>query len=184
MHIEPGDIFLTKSSTWLGKAIRFFSRSVGESRTQVNHTGIFVSSGEINEVEIIEALQKTRRIKFKDAYFNSPIEVCIYRFNGLGTYDKEVLVSCASKYVGDTYGYLKIIAHFLDWCLGGAYIVRRLFFLNNYPICSWLVAQCYAMIGITFGVRPGAAEPDDIWDYIQANRAMFTEVSPLTYFKD
>jgi hypothetical protein len=33
--LEPGDIFLSRGSGFLSKAIRYFTRSIGEKRTKV-----------------------------------------------------------------------------------------------------------------------------------------------------
>ena len=46
--LEPCDIFLTKGDSFVSKAIRFFSRSFGEKRTEVNHVGIIVTPGSVH----------------------------------------------------------------------------------------------------------------------------------------
>ena len=43
--LKPGDIFLTRGPGLLSRLIRFFSRSIGESRTKVNHAGLVVKEG-------------------------------------------------------------------------------------------------------------------------------------------
>ena len=42
--------------------------------------------------------------------------------------------------------------------------------IDNDPICSWLVAKCYQVVGKRFGVDADAASPDDIWDYVSTNK--------------
>ena len=54
----------------------------------------------------------------------------------------------------------------LDWILQGAYVFRRLTSDQRYPICSWLVAHAFSKAGKNFGVAAGAAQPDDIWDFV------------------
>ncbi len=39
------DIFLTKGTSFISGAIRWFTRRIGESRTEVNHVGIIVEPG-------------------------------------------------------------------------------------------------------------------------------------------
>ena len=78
------------------------------------------------------------------------------------------------KQVDKKYGWLMIGAHFLDWLLLGSYVFRRLVPGNKYPICSWLVAHSFSEAGRYFGVNPGEASPDDIWDFI-------TETHPQLY---
>jgi hypothetical protein len=65
----------------------------------------------------------------------------------------------------------------------GAYIFRRLTQNGDYPICSWLVAHAFAKAGKTFGVQPGAANPDDIWDFIVDNPEKYGEIHPLVQLR-
>ena len=64
------------------------------------------------------------------------------------------------------YGYGKMFLYLLDWVLLGKYVFRRLGRMDNYPICSWLVAHRYQKAGKRFGRPAGAATPDDIWDLV------------------
>ena len=89
------------------------------------------------------------------------------------------VVAKAESYVGRRYGYLKILAHWADWLLQGAYVFRRLTKEDRYPICSWLVAHSFAAAGKHFGVEPGAATPDDIWDFVVAHPDVYREILPL-----
>ena len=66
-----------------------------------------------------------------------------------------------------------------DWALLGAYVFRRLGRMDRYPICSWLVAHSYKAAGLHFGVAPGAATPDDIWDFVTTRTDRFQEIRPL-----
>jgi len=56
--LESGDIFLTRGCGFISKAIRFFTRSIGEKRTKVNHVGLVVQRGEVKTVIVVEALCK------------------------------------------------------------------------------------------------------------------------------
>jgi len=81
--------------------------------------------------------------------------------------ERETIVRKAQTYVGRPYGVGQLIFHFLDWLLLGAYVFRRLG-SDKYPICSWVVAHAYAVVGKYFGQPPGAADPDHIWDFVVA----------------
>lgn len=164
--LQPGDIFLTRGDSFISKAIRFFSRSGGESRTVANHTGLVVYPGSIYNADIVEALTTVKRRRF--SVYSKAKTTDVWVFRPVSLTDKELLVISerARGYVGKKYGYLKIAAHFVDWCLGGRYVARRFVSMDNYPICSWVVAQAYSDAGYTFGVAAGAASPDDIWDYV------------------
>ena len=103
------------------------------------------------------------------------------RFGGIdiGGTKVHAIVAKANGYVGRQYGWTKIVTHLLDWGLKGAYVFRRLTHDDDYPICSWLVAHAYLAADMTFGVPAGAANPDDIWDYVVANTDEFTQVRDL-----
>lgn len=173
MYFEKGDIVLTKSQSWFGKAIRWFSKTIGESKTRVNHVGVMVSSE-----DIVESLDKTRKRKVT-AYYNRPTEIAVYRWKNLTDEEINTIAAKAESYVGAKYGWIKIIAHGLDRFLNGAYVFRRLTRSERYPICSWVVAHSYEAAGLSFGTDANAADPDDIWDFIQDNKGLFEEIHPL-----
>ncbi len=178
--LEPGDVFLTRGKGWLSKAIRFFSRSIGESRTKVNHVGLVVAQGDLEHCVVVEALSRVRRHTLWIQYGpTQDTEVAVYRPTNLTAEQLVTIVAEANEQVNKTYGYLKIAGHLLDWCLGGAYVFRRVFRNGKYPICSWLVAHAYARVGKTFGVDPGAANPDDIWDFVTSRPDKYRQVHPL-----
>lgn len=175
---EPGDIFLTKGDSFISRAIRFFSRRGGESRTEVNHTGLIVTAGS-SEAVIVEALTKVKRRTMLSYWAKDSTQVAVFRPLNVSDAQIDTIVERAESYVGNSYGYLKIVAHFLDWCLGGRYVFRRMAAMDNYPICSWVVAQSYADAGLNFGVPAGSADPDDIWDFCVANPDKYVAVHPL-----
>ncbi|MCK5213048.1 MAG: hypothetical protein KAQ74_03915, partial [Dehalococcoidia bacterium] len=70
-QLKPGDVFLTRSTGLLGKLIRVCTRSFGEKRSKVNHVGIVVEAGGIQEAVVVEALSKVRMHKLWKQYGNS-----------------------------------------------------------------------------------------------------------------
>ena len=180
INLLPGDIFLTYGAGFFSKLIRFFSRSIGESRTQVNHTGIVVSEGDLQNCQVVETLLRVRKHKLWKRYGRSKLtKVAVYRPINLTPEEISTIVAKALSQLGKRYGAHVIIGHFLDWLLLGAYVFRRIFKSRDYPICSWLVADSFAAAGKDFGVEPGAAQPDDIWDFIQVNPDKYEMVHPL-----
>lgn len=173
MMLQPGDIFLTRGNSFISRAIRFFSRSGGESRTKVNHTGLVLEEGGIDSAVLVEALTKVKtrrssvytRSKKTSVWFFRPIELPLEQ--------QDEIVLEAKKYIGRKYGYFKIVAHFLDWLIGGRYFFRRFAAMDRYPICSWVVAYSYQKAGLSFGVEPGQAQPDDIWDYVKQHPSKY-----------
>ena len=179
--LEPGDVFLTRGNAFISRAIRFFTRGVGEKRTRVNHVGLVVEAGDLKETIVVEALSVVRRHRLWHRY-GPPKEdlVAIHRATNLTPDEVKMIVATAEEQVGKKYGYLKIVLHFLDWLLLGAYVFRRLVPDNKYPICSWVVAYAFSKADKNFGVAPGVATPDDIWDFIENNPDRYQEVRPLT----
>ncbi len=178
--LEPGDIFLTRGLGLFSRLIRFFTRGIGERRTQVNHVGLVVEPGPPPEAIGIEALSRVRRHPLKRRYGRGKRqEIAVYRPLNLSEEEVALIVATAEKYVGRRYGYVKIVTHLLDWLLLGAYAFRRLARMDDYPICSWLVAHSFGKAEKTFGVPAGAASPDDIWDFVTAEEEKYRMIHPL-----
>ncbi len=177
----PGDVFLTRGKGFLSAAIRFFSRRIGEKRTIVNHTGLILEKGTLQECVAIEVSYKVWKRKLWEDYGPpATSSVAIYRPKNLTDGELDIIVSEAEQQVDKIYGALKILAHVLDWLFFGIYFFRRFFRNNKYPICSWLVAHAYSKAGKDFGVAPDAAQPDDIWDFIQDNPEKYELIHPLS----
>ena len=176
----PCDIVLIRGHGLSSLAIRFFTRSIGERRTQVNHVGIVVKAGApAGNAIVLEALHKVRRHSLKSSYGDGRSDVAIYRAKNLTEKETDCIVAAANRYVGCSYGYFKIVLHLLDWILQGPYLFRRLALMDRYPICSWLVAHSYKKAEKNFGVKPGAASPDDIWDFVTTQTQKYTCVRGL-----
>jgi hypothetical protein len=177
--LQPGDILFTRGHSFVSRAIRFFTRHAGESRTKVNHVGLVVEGGTLQTAVVVEALREVQRHRIVEQYGGEEHEVSLYRSVRLTPGDMKRVVAKAESYVGRRYGYGKIALHALDWALQGAYVFRRLGRMDDYPICSWLVAQAYGEVGLHFGCAAGAASPDDIWDYVTTYPAEFARVQEL-----
>jgi hypothetical protein len=184
VYLMPGDIFLTKRKNLAGWAIRFFTRGFGESRTKVNHVGLVVEKGMMREAIVVEALLRIKRVKRHRLYeeYGPPCRdaVAVYRPINLSSAEISTIVAEAQAQVGKKYGTLKLCAHLLDWMCLGAYFFRRLVPGGEYPICSWLVADAYSAVGKHFDCDPGAATPDDIWDFVAERQPnYFVRIHPL-----
>ena len=72
----------------------------------------------------------------------------------------------ARKYVGDTYGWWKLLFHLADRGLfKGKKVLSSLLFMDKRPICSYLAAKVNAAAGRFFnGISPEAATPDEMLD--------------------
>ncbi len=179
VQLQPGDVFMTRGRGLFSRLIRLGTRRIGEGRTRVNHVGLIVVGGTIDEAIAVEALSTVKRHGFA-RYRGKSTGVAVYRPNNLTDEELQTIVAAAEGYVGRGYGYLKIAGHFLDWVLQGAYVFRRLTNSDNYPICSWVVAHAFLKAGKDFGVEAGGASPDDIWDFIvEKHPERYDEIVPL-----
>lgn len=175
----PGDIFLTRGHGFVARAIRFFTGHVGEARTQVNHVGLVVMTGSAHTAVGVEALERVVRQRLWDEYGGTGDELAVYRPICLPRTELQKVVAVANGMVGRDYGCGKVVLHALDWALQGVYIFRRLGLMADYPICSWLVVHAFGTVGVHFGVQPGTATPDDIWDHVTASPREFRCVRRL-----
>ncbi len=157
----PADLVFFRGSGFLPKAIRIFTRAIGESRSEVNHVGIIAPDG-----DLIESLHTTIKRPF------NPFEAfAVYRLEGITDDQRLAIAQTAMSYIGRRYGYAKILAHLGDWILGDRFVFRRLCRMDRYPICSWVAAWSYfKVIGYEFGTPPEAASPDSMWDHIAIRR--------------
>lgn len=179
--LVAGDLFFTCGDSKVSKLIRWFTRSKGEAKTQVNHVGLVIGGGTLGEAVIIEAVRTVQIGRLMRRYGPPKTDrVAVYRCIGVSMIDLAEACLAAESYEGRKYGYLKIAAHALDRLIGGKYVFRRLAGMDNYPICSWLVAYSFEKIGISFGVPADAADPDDIWDWVASHPRKFRAVRPLT----
>ena len=184
--LQRGDVYLTRSKSLLGWLIRVCTRDIGERRSKVNHVGIVVKAGGMREAVVVEALSKVKRHKLWKQY-GPPKKgwVSVYRAKNVMPEEMEIIVAEAEEQVGKPYGHFKIVMHFLDWCFSGIYFFRWFARSKEYPICSWLVACAYGAAGYDFGVPNEAANPDDIWDFVNARTDYYERIvhlGPMTRF--
>lgn len=179
--LKKGDIVFTRGVSLLSWAIRFFSRGPGESRTKVNHVGIVVEGGPLEEANIVEALSRVKRPRLMDRYGpSSSSAVAVFRTMDLEPEQIDAVVRKAESYVNKRYGYGEILAHLLDWLLLGVNLFRRLTSDDAYPICSWVVAFAFDEVRPNyFGGSAGTASPDDLWDAVERRPQDFQRVRPL-----
>ena len=179
--LAPGDLFFTRGAGFVSVLIRFFTRRIGEARSEVSHVGLVVEGGPIEGAWVVEALSRVRRHRLWARYGRKRrTAVAVYRAKNLNAEQIRKIVEKAEAYEGREYGWPTIVAHFLDWLLQGAYFFRRIIGGDHYPICSWVVAHAYKEVGLHFGVEARAASPDDIWDFVVEKRPdLYDEIRPL-----
>jgi len=88
-----------------------------------------------------------------------------------------LVVAEALKHVGQRYGWWKLGTHAIDrFLFKGDEVTARLMFLDNRPICSYLVAQAFEAAGYptAFGrhIPARAQDPDDQHDHVTSAEAV------------
>jgi hypothetical protein len=199
LYVTSGDTFFTRSNTLLGRLIRFGETDKGEAKgsSWTNHTGVVVEDGWIGaepQAVVIEALWHTRKgplVLAKDQ------QVRVFR--PIPAYDAEELARFrreAETYVGDKYGWWKLLVQFADKSLfGGKKVLTTALYVKGRPICSFLaghvnhVAQSNIRVSnrvlnglrngeamYSFGTPPQAADPDEMMDFCLTHPALWEEV--------
>lgn len=178
--LKAGDVFLTRGKGLISWAIRKLTRGIGEKRTEVNHAGLIVQGGPVEEAIAVEALIRVKRHPLWSQYGPPSADlVAVYRPKNLTAAEIDKIARAAEKYVTEDYGVIRLAAHLADWFLLGAYAFRRIVPKGKYPICSWLVAESFSKAGKDFGVEAGEASPDDIWDFVTKQTDKYEMVYPL-----
>lgn len=181
MLLKPGDIVATRGKSWVSKAIRFFTRSIGESRTKVNHIGIITIGGAVTVAQITEALSTVQQHSLWGKY-GPPKgdDIAIFRYRPLSPEQAAGIQKGAQTELGKRYGYLKIAAHVADYLLFNVYLFRRLCRMKNYPICSWLAAWLFKKnVNYEFGMPYEEVSPDDMWDWMNGHPLEWEVIWPL-----
>jgi hypothetical protein len=179
--LKPGDIILTSGTGIISMLIRKFSTSRNEEPTLINHVGMVLSYGR-NPI-ILEALTRVRLHHLDKAYLDSDSKITIYRLKGLTDQECNALSDSVFHYANRPYGFFKLIPHLLDALCGNRYIFRRMLLIENYPICSWLVAFAYKkVLDFEFGIHYRAAQPDDIYDFVTTSDK-FECIFPLGLYR-
>ena len=163
----PCDVVLVRHrGAFLSSAIRMFEGWQDKTSDAIvaSHSGLITKAGLGFAATITEANTKVQEHPLVDQYGKDlKIDLCVFRPLNLAQVQRLQIVYTAKQFVGDTYGYAKLLAQVGDSCLGGGYFFRRLCRLDKYPICSYVVGKAFAAAGLDFGVTYHAVTPDDIW---------------------
>jgi hypothetical protein len=171
MRVEAGDIVCyVHPRNIISRLVSVFQTAPFEGATKCHHVGIIVDDGDTDGVpapRICEALHTVKIHNFKPSN-----RTMIWRSREpITPHQKLKLRGQAFRWLGRRYSYGKIALHLLDWCIGGVYFFRRMAFLPNRPICSYLVAKIMKDSGLSCPWEAKAVQPDDILDTFERNNA-------------
>ena len=165
--MKSGDIILMNGSGCVARWIRVLTRSPGERPTLFTHIALAIDDASIVEATFRGVRSRSYKPRASDF---------IYSPKFLTSKGRRSIAQRGVQYVGAPYGYGKIVLHALDGLLLGAYVFRRLAFLDRAPICSWVVAIPYWEVShYKFaGKVPTSVSPDDIADDVTNNKEYFS----------
>ena len=179
MKYQLGDIIVSGSKKtlspggWLGWGIRLFTTSPGESLSRATHVArVMVGAELLKDCLVVEAVASGVKLQ----KFGKPYKCVVYRARDLTSAESDCLHREALKLKGTRYGYVRIVAHALDWIKTAgkldSFWFRRKVKGGNLAgrecsnVVAWLWSKCR---GKFFGVPAYAASPDDIDDYCYQN---------------
>lgn len=162
-RLLPGDVVLARNNSLIGRLIRWATRRGGEGATWANHVGA-VSRPPL----VVEALHRV--VEHEVNQVRGRLQ--IWRLERLTPEQRLIIGRGLARYIGRGYGYHKLLLQLLDAALAkliGREVVlfRRLQFIDQVPICSWVVGRAYDDLDYRFGgLPPEAVTPDDIHDHL------------------
>lgn len=184
INIQPCDIFFSRGSTVINRGIRFFEKTDKNPNVYVDHIGIFIEPAtSLDNAVCVDANMWVKRNRFWKTYCKNKFKVAIFRPLFLSDLEKLIVSDKAKSYIGMRYGFMKIVAHFLDYFFGGRNVFRRFLKEDEYPICSWIVAHSFSEVDESFGIDENIATPANMWDFVLANPNKFECIFKLDRIK-
>lgn len=188
IKIKKGDILGYAGGSWISKVVRWFEKGYNEKPSFLSHCGIFISdTNDLSNALVIEALMPAGVVVrgFLNSYKDDLKNCYILRPKNISQEQRETIVRTAKLFLGDKYGVAKIIPHAIDGLLAKVLRKRDFRFFRNlcqiddFPICSYLVARSYAEADLDFGIKYSFATPDDIWDFAETNKDKYSIIKFL-----
>lgn len=160
MNYLPGDVVLTKGM-WI---IRWGTQHTGEGKTLFAHAGIGY-----DESVFIEAKWRVVKTPWSSLPDRGGQ---VWRYIPFTDEQRKAIADKAADYLGRKYGWWKIVLQGIDCILGkllctDVYLMRRLGFMDKYPICNWVTSFSYKKaVSYLFGKPANVVNPDDIGDHV------------------
>lgn len=167
MDYLPGDLVFVRSNGIMPKLIRFFEGRRDRGTARVNHVAVIDPRGDVPFV-VDAAIPRVRFREFTPTTWRNS-EVLVYRSASLPQWLRIVIALRAHAFVNARYDVLKLVAHALDWCLGGRFVFRRMTNPSRGPICSFIAARAYRNSGVLPPMENNAPDPEDIYRAVTAS---------------
>ena len=164
---QPGDILAVR-----GKG--FFARGIlAATGNTVSHVGMV--TGVEPFVMIIEALLRVTTRPIEESVADAERAYLLQDIS-LSAGQREAIVRRALKFSAADYGWGDILLQLANAIFRTTWFTDHLTFglLNQFPICSYLVAESYKTIGLTFGKKEEESiTPADIFDFALKNPSIY-----------
>ena len=169
--IQPGDILCVDGSGWLSAGIIAAEYGTVAPARPVSHVGIFVA-GDPYPI-VIEALWRVKTNTLPVSLAGTQ-KAWVLHDDSITPAQRNIIVGEALSFSAKDYGYLDLIAQGFDAIAHVDWATHYLStFLDEFPVCSFVVAKAYAQINLDFGVSSADIKPSDIMT--------FAETHPLIY---
>lgn len=170
IKLMPGDLIFVGGDAWYKEVVKFFTTYRNEEPSEMAHV-----AGILNNSIVSEALFRVTESKYtewseKHNFFE------VWRNVALSKSDLLNISYEVTKQNNNFYGWWKLIAHALDGTMSKIiasdfFFFRKMLFMKDYPICSWLWAYAYYnVVGYKFTYNPNTVSPDDMYDHVCNSR--------------
>ena len=170
IELKPGDLIFEHSESFLGAAIRWFTRRRKEPATYANHV-----AGLIDPKDVVGALSLVKLTPFTE-WIKTAKRFEIWRNRTLEPEVRQGICEHVQQNVGEIYGISKILSQAVDGFLSKFWF-KEVTLARNISkwrgrsannICSTLWAWAYHdEAGIVFDMHPGTATPDGMHDFVK-----------------
>ena len=149
------------------------SKSRVPAPNTVSHVGMLVGD---NPVIVIEALLRVKTRPIEESLADAEAAYVLQDLS-LSVQKRDTIVMRACQFSAADYGWADIVLQLANAIFRTTWFTDHLTFglLNQFPICSYLVAESYKTIGLTFGKqKEESITPADIYNFAQKNPSIYT----------
>ena len=171
VKFETGDIIFVSGKSLFKNAIAWFETGPGEEKTYAKH----IAGMKTNNI-VIEALTNVKETNSNN-WIQKHKKFEVWRYKKLTEENKVKIFNYLDDKKGSIYGGWKLFFFAGDFLLSkifrhdNFYLFRRVLFMENFPICSWLYAYAYDIIGYRFdGKNPNSLDPDTMHDIVKVDK--------------
>jgi len=182
---HPGDIYFTRSTALLGRAIRWAETDKGESNAWANHVGGVTSygylipptdaqAGEHQLAMVSEALWHIKHHFFWDHYKNQQgTAVAVFRPTYVSAEQKNVMITDWLSRTGQRYGWWRLFTFLGEKLTAGIIPFSRLHFQDTRVVCSNHIGLGAEKINMWLGDQPNMLDPDEAMDFMESDKKHF-----------